>query len=106
MANQLANSGADAAAAQLLPTLFPDRMQAGGSFLYAAVAVEAGECDGKKSAILHFANITEAGKRWAIAPARPAITSSRRATRSAFFMSDGSCAHASSPSSSQSGAQC
>jgi hypothetical protein len=69
VANQLANSGADAAAAQLLPTLFPDRVQGGGGFLYAAVAVEAGECDGKKSATLHYASVTEGGKRWAIAPA-------------------------------------
>lgn len=69
VANQLANSGADAAAAQLLPVLFPDRVQAGGGFLYGAVAIEAGECDGKKSAVLHYATVAEPGKRWAIAPA-------------------------------------
>lgn len=66
VANQLANSGADAAAAQLLPTLFPDRVQGGGGFLYGAVAVEAGECDGKKQAVLHYATVSEPGKRWAI----------------------------------------
>ncbi|MES2644659.1 MAG: hypothetical protein V4850_34545 [Myxococcota bacterium] len=74
VANQLANSGADAAAARLLPTLYPDRVQAGGGFLYGAVAVEAGECDGKKSAILHYAAVAEAGKRWAIVAAvQPAL---------------------------------
>ncbi len=69
VANQLANSGADAAAAQLLPTLFPDRVQGGGGFLYGALAVEAGDCDGKKSAVLHYATVTEPGKRWSIVPA-------------------------------------
>jgi hypothetical protein len=48
VANQLANSGSDAAAATLLPTLYPDRVQGGGGFLYGALAVEAGECDGNK----------------------------------------------------------
>lgn len=69
VANQLANSGSDAAAAQLLPTLYPDRVQSGGGFLYGGVAVETGTCDGKKSAILHFAPVSEAGKRWAIVSA-------------------------------------
>lgn len=66
VAEQLANSGSDAAAAQLLPTLYPDRVQGGGGFLYGAIAVEAGECDGKKSAVLHYASVTEGGKRWSI----------------------------------------
>jgi hypothetical protein len=66
VANQLANSGADAAAAGLLPTLFPDRVQGGGGFLYGAVAVEAGECGGKKAATLHYATVSEPGKRWSI----------------------------------------
>jgi hypothetical protein len=69
VANQLANSGSDAAAATLLPTLYPDRVQGGGGFLYGALAVEAGECDGKKSAVLHFVSVTEPGKRWSIVPA-------------------------------------
>jgi hypothetical protein len=68
VANQLANAGSDAAAAQLLPTLFPDRVQGGGGFLYGGLAVEAGECDGKKSAVLHYATVTEPGTRWSILP--------------------------------------
>lgn len=66
VANQLANTGSDAAAAALLPTVYPDRVQSGGTFLYGAMAVEAGDCGGKKSAVLHIANVTEAGKRWSI----------------------------------------
>ncbi len=68
VADQLANAGADAAAAELLPTLFPDRVQGGGGFLYGAVAVEAGECGGKKTAYLHFASVTEPGKVWSVVP--------------------------------------
>ena len=68
VADQLANAGADAAAAELLPTLFPDRVQGGGGFLYGAVAVEEGECGGKKTAYLHFASVTEPGKVWSVVP--------------------------------------
>ena len=49
-----------------MPTAYPDRVQAGGSFLYGAMAVEAGDCGGKKSAVLHIATVTEPGKRWSI----------------------------------------
>ncbi len=86
VANQLANSGADAAAALLLPTLFPDRVQAGGGFLYGAVAVEAGDCDGKKSAVVHYANINESGKRWDIVPA---VTAPLRGTKAKLAKCDG-----------------
>ncbi|MDP2308989.1 MAG: hypothetical protein Q8P18_23400 [Pseudomonadota bacterium] len=90
VANQLANSGADAAAAQLLPTLYPDRVQSGGGFLYGAVAVEAGECDGKKSAVIHFAPVSESGQRWAIASA---AQGSLRATKAKL----GKCTAVESP---------
>lgn len=65
VANQLANSGEDAAAAQLLPVIYPGRAQ-NGSFVYGAVAVEAGDCGGKKQAWLHYATVYEPGKRWSI----------------------------------------
>jgi len=66
VADQLANSGAEGAAASLLPSLYADRMQAGGSFIYGAASIEAGDCDGKKTAILHYTTVTEPGKRWTI----------------------------------------
>ncbi len=65
----LAENNAEAAAASLLPAIYADRVQKNGGFLYGAVAVEAGTCDGKKTAVLHVAQVTEPGKVWSIAPA-------------------------------------
>lgn len=64
IADQLAMSGSDAAAAQLLPTLYADRVQGGGGFVYGAAAIEAGDCGGKKQAVVHYALVREPGKRW------------------------------------------
>ena len=66
VANTLANSGSDAAAASLLGSVFPDRVQAGGGFLYGALVIEQGDCGGKKTAVLHYTTATEPGKRWTI----------------------------------------
>lgn len=66
VANQLASSGSDAAAASLLPAVYPDRVQSGGGFLYGAASVEMGDCGGKKTAVIHYATVTEPGRRWTI----------------------------------------
>lgn len=67
VAAQLADSGATDAAAQLLPTLYADRVQGGGGFLYGAIAVE--ECAASKTVVLHVVTVSEPGKLWNIAPA-------------------------------------
>lgn len=62
VADGLFNAGAEEAAASLLPVIYKDRVQADGSLLYGVASVES--CDGQ--AILHYATVSEAGKRWSI----------------------------------------
>lgn len=66
VASTLSNNGAEAAAAGLLPKIYPDRVQAGGGFLYGVAVAEAGTCGGKKTVVLHYTTAADAGKRFAI----------------------------------------
>ncbi len=65
VADRLANSGSDSRAAELLETVYEGR-KLGGYYWYGGAAVEAGDCEGEKTAVIHFANIAEPGKRWII----------------------------------------
>lgn len=66
VADSLANAGFQEAAARLLPTVYKERQQSDGSFLYGAVAIEAGECKGTNTAIVHVVEVKEPGKRWIV----------------------------------------
>lgn len=66
VADALYISGNESAAAGLLPVIYSDRVQSGGGFVYAAAAVEAGECKGTQTAIIHYAEVSEAGQRYSI----------------------------------------
>lgn len=65
VASQLANNGSEAAAAKLLPVLYGSVADK-GVYTYGAAAIEQGDCSGKKQAILHYAVVSEPGKRWSI----------------------------------------
>jgi len=65
VASQLANSGSDDKAAELLPSIYPERFIK-NHFTYAAASIEKADCDGVKKASIHYAKIKEPGKRYAI----------------------------------------
>lgn len=62
VADKLFNAGAEDAAASLLPSIYPDRVQEGGKLLYGVASVES--CD--KEAVIHYTTVTEPAKRWSI----------------------------------------
>lgn len=65
VADRLVAAGAEDAAAQLLPAVFPDR-QDGGAFTWGGIGVERADCKGVKTAVLHAASIHEPGRRWIV----------------------------------------
>lgn len=62
VADRLFNAGSEAAAASLLPSVYPERVQANDMFLYGAASIEV--CDGE--AIIHYTAVYEPAKRWSI----------------------------------------
>ncbi|MDP6934191.1 MAG: hypothetical protein QGG40_14800, partial [Myxococcota bacterium] len=75
VADRLANSGSDAAAAKLLPQVFPERVQSDGTLIYGGAVVETADCKGKKTAVIHFATVSDPGTRWNVfTPVSEAMT--------------------------------
>lgn len=71
VADRLYSGGAPAAAASLLPRIYPNRVQDDGRLLYGVASVET--CD--KDVVVHWAPVYDPAKRWSIlddvvAPAR------------------------------------
>ena len=64
IAQQLSTLGSERSS-ELLKLIYADRMK-NGRLTYGAVAVEAGECKGKKQAIIHLAEVTDPAKRMVI----------------------------------------
>ncbi len=66
VADTLVQSGATDAAISLLPAIYPDQVHSDGSFLYGVAAIESGTCKGTLTAVVHYAEVSEPGKRWDI----------------------------------------
>ncbi|MBT3220352.1 MAG: hypothetical protein HN348_14800 [Proteobacteria bacterium] len=62
VADRLYNSGNQAAAASLLPRVYPDRVQSGGRLMYGVAAIES--CDSQT--VVHYTAVYEPSKRWSI----------------------------------------
>jgi hypothetical protein len=62
IAGRLVAVGAEDAAVSLLGRIYPDAVQKGGGFVYGVAAVET--CD--KETVLHWAEVSEPGKRWSV----------------------------------------
>jgi hypothetical protein len=68
IADRLANAGSDTKAAELLPTVYPGR-DSGGYYYYGGVSIESGDCEGEKTAVLHYGSVADPGIRWIITSA-------------------------------------
>lgn len=71
VADRLFNAGNESAAASLLPSVYPDRVQSNGGLLYGVASIEA--CDNQ--VVVHYTTALEPATRWSVgadleAPAR------------------------------------